>query len=181
MAASLTGSAIAAPWSAQAFLAEIPSESDPQSFSAVGFALSFFAYSTWKGRCLYLEDLFVQPEHRGRGLGLALMCRCVELAHAQHCRRVMWQALDWNTAAISFYTHKLGAAVMRDWLSLRLTQDGIADFRRRFAPMIQQLAAQEAEHSSGSADAATAALMTASEAEGQQSAVEQSGAVASIS
>lgn len=58
--------------------------------------------------------------------------QCVEFAHANNCQRVMWQALDWNKSAIDFYTgEKIGAVIMKEWLSLRLTKQGIDDFRAR--------------------------------------------------
>ena len=97
----------------------------------VAFALTFFSYSTWKGLCLYLEDIYVEPAWRAHGIGMALIEQCVELAHSRHCQRVAWQALDWNTPAIDFYTHKLGATILREWLSLRLNSDDIQAFRRR--------------------------------------------------
>ena len=82
--------------------------------------------------CLYLEDIYVEPAWRAHGIGLALIEQCVELAHSRHCQRVAWQALDWNTPAIKFYTQKLGATVLKEWLSLRLNSDDIQAFRRRF-------------------------------------------------
>ena len=94
----------------------------------MAFALTFFAYSTWKGTCLYLEDIYVEPSYRGRGIGLALIARCVAHAQTHRCQRVMWQALDWNQPAIDFYTHKLGAVIMKEWVSLRLTQSTIDAF-----------------------------------------------------
>ena len=132
----------------QAFIAEVPSPSatatgtgpdtDTDTATAthgwqpVGFALTYFAYSTWKGVCLYLEDIYVEPEWRGRGLGMALIRQCVELAHGRRCQRVMWQALDWNTPAIDFYVG-LGAVTMKEWVSLRLTSAAIDAFRQRYA------------------------------------------------
>ena len=87
---------------------------------AIGFAFYFFSYSTWRGRpCLYLEDLFVRPEHRGRGAGLALMRALARKAVEKRCPRFCWQVLDWNEPSIAFY-EKLGAKVQREWLSVRL-------------------------------------------------------------
>jgi len=113
-----------------AFIAEVPTSDG--SFEPVSFALTYFAYSTWKGTCLYLEDLYVDPAHRAKGIGLAMIEQCVEFAHENNCQRVMWQALDWNKSAIDFYTgEKIGAIIMKEWLSLRLTKQGINDFRAR--------------------------------------------------
>lgn len=86
----------------------------------IGFALWFFTFSTWRGRrCLYLEDLFVRLEHRGRGAGLALMRALARVAVDEGCARLCWQVLDWNEPAIAFY-EKLGARMQREWLSVRL-------------------------------------------------------------
>ena len=96
----------------------------------IGFAFYFFTYSTWNGRrCLYLEDLFVKPSYRGRGAGLALMRALAKEAVDRECRRFVWQVLDWNQPAIDFY-EKLGAKVHREWLTVRLEGDALADFAR---------------------------------------------------
>jgi GNAT superfamily N-acetyltransferase len=90
----------------------------------IGFAFYFFTYSTWRGRRrLFLEDLFVLPEHRGRGAGRALMRALAREASLRHCRSFVWQVLDWNEPSIAFY-EKLGAKIMRDWLYVHL--DGAA-------------------------------------------------------
>jgi len=97
---------------------------------AIGFALYFFSYSTWRGRrCLYLEDLFVRPEARGRGAGLALMRALAREAVGQGCARFVWQVLDWNQPSIDFY-ERLGAKVAREWLSVRLEGDALATLAR---------------------------------------------------
>jgi GNAT superfamily N-acetyltransferase len=86
----------------------------------VGFAFYFFAYSTWRGRpVLYLEDLFVRPEHRKKGIGLALMRRLARIAVDRGCARFVWEVLDWNEPAIQFY-ESLGAEVLRSWLNVRI-------------------------------------------------------------
>lgn len=98
--------------------------------AVIGFALYFFGYSTWVGRrCLYLEDLFVQPEHRGKGAGVALMKALAKEAVAKECRRFVWQVLDWNAPAIAFY-ERLGASVRREWLSVRLEGEALAALAR---------------------------------------------------
>jgi GNAT superfamily N-acetyltransferase len=99
--------------------------------SVIGFAFYFFSYSTWVGRrCLYLEDLFVQPAHRGNGAGIALMAALAKEAIAQDCRRFVWQVLDWNDPAIAFY-ERLGAKILREWLTVRLEGDALASLANR--------------------------------------------------
>jgi GNAT superfamily N-acetyltransferase len=90
-----------------------------------GFALWFYAYSTFEGRHgLYLEDLFVRPPHRGRGLGKALLVHCAHVAKAQGCPRYQWQVLDWNTPSIEFY-ERLGARRLPEWLTMRVEGEGL--------------------------------------------------------
>ena len=92
---------------------------------AVGFAVYFFNFSTWLGRPgLYLEDLFVKPETRGRAYGRALLIHLAKIARDHGCGRMEWAVLDWNEPAIQFY-RKLGATPLEDWTVFRLTQDGI--------------------------------------------------------
>lgn len=86
----------------------------------VGFALWFFAYSTWRGQpTLYLEDLFVRPDSRGRGIGKEMMRFLARTAVESNCGRFVWQVLDWNTPSIEFY-QSLGTEVVREWLTCRL-------------------------------------------------------------
>jgi len=87
----------------------------------VGFALFFHNYSTWLGRPgLYLEDLFVRPEARGRGYGRRLLAHLAAIARERGCRRLEWSVLDWNEPAIGFY-RSLGAIPMTEWTVHRLT------------------------------------------------------------
>lgn len=98
--------------------------------AAVGFALYFFTYSTWRGRrCLYLEDLFVRPEQRGKGTGIALMRALAREAVGQECARFVWQVLDWNQPSIDFY-ERLGARVERQWLHVRLEGEALTALAR---------------------------------------------------
>jgi GNAT superfamily N-acetyltransferase len=91
----------------------------------VGFAVYFFNFSTWLGRPgLYLEDLFVKPETRGRGYGRALLVHLAQIARKRGCGRMEWAVLNWNEPAIQFY-RKLGAAPNEEWRIFRLTSDGI--------------------------------------------------------
>lgn len=96
----------------------------------VAFALFFTNFSTFLGRPgLYLEDLYVQPAHRGTGLGKALLRHLGALAVARGCGRFEWSVLDWNQRAIDFY-EQMGATVMPDWRICRLTGERLAAFAR---------------------------------------------------
>lgn len=91
------------------------------SGAPAGFALFFHTYSTWRGkRGLWLEDLFVLPEFRARGIGRALLAGLADVATARGCGRVEWAVLDWNQLAIDFY-EKLGARPLDEWTTYRLT------------------------------------------------------------
>jgi GNAT superfamily N-acetyltransferase len=91
----------------------------------VGFALFFHNYSTFLGRPgIYLEDLFVKPEMRGRGFGKALLTCLAKLAKERNCGRVEWAVLDWNEPSIAFYK-KLGAVPMEEWTVYRLTGEAL--------------------------------------------------------
>jgi GNAT superfamily N-acetyltransferase len=84
-----------------------------------GFALYFFNYSTFLCRPgMYLEDLFVRPAHRGRGIGLALLAALEQRARDMGCGRLEWAVLDWNESAIAFY-RRFGAQPMQDWILYR--------------------------------------------------------------
>ena len=86
-----------------------------------GFALYFFNYSTWLGRPgIYLEDLFVEPELRGLGIGKALLERVAAIAVEKGCLRLQWEVLDWNTLAIEFYK-AMGAEFLDEWRTVRMT------------------------------------------------------------
>jgi GNAT superfamily N-acetyltransferase len=93
---------------------------------ALGFAVFFHNYSTWRARHgLYLEDLFVRPESRKRGIGKALLVELARIAVQRRCARMEWSVLDWNRPAIDFYL-ALGAAPMSEWTTFRMTEDAIA-------------------------------------------------------
>jgi GNAT superfamily N-acetyltransferase len=85
----------------------------------VGFALFYTNYSTWKGKCLYLEDFYIQPEFRMRGIGSQLFDRVVEIAKERKVKRMDWQVLDWNQPAIAFYQNKK-ATLDPEWINGRL-------------------------------------------------------------
>ena len=102
------------PARAEALLAEIDGK-------AVGFAVWFYNFSTFRGRPgLFLEDIFVEPAHRGAGIGRAIFCFLAERAIAQGCARMDWDVLNWNGTAIRFY-RSLGARPLDGWTRQRLT------------------------------------------------------------
>jgi GNAT superfamily N-acetyltransferase len=87
---------------------------------AAGFAFFFYCYSTWLGRPgIYLEDLFVHPQFRGRGIGKALLVHLAQIAVRENCYGMRWQVLDWNTPSIEFY-ESLGAKQLKDWIPMRV-------------------------------------------------------------
>ena len=91
-----------------------------------GFALWFFTFSTWLGSPgLYLEDLFVRPELRGRGIGKSIMLELARIAVREGCGRFEWTVLDWNAPAIGFY-QQLGAQVLPEWRITRVTGTALA-------------------------------------------------------
>jgi GNAT superfamily N-acetyltransferase len=91
----------------------------------VGYALFFHNFSTFAGKpTLFLEDLFVEPAHRGKGHGKALLVALAQLALARGCTRLEWSVLDWNKPAIGFY-RALGAAPLDEWTVYRLTGDAL--------------------------------------------------------
>jgi GNAT superfamily N-acetyltransferase len=92
---------------------------------AVGFAFYFFNYSTWRGRPgIHLEDLFVRPEFRGKGIGKALLIKVAAVAVENQCARFQWDVLDWNQPAIDFY-HSLGAKFMSEWRIMRVSGEAL--------------------------------------------------------
>ena len=91
----------------------------------VGYAIYFFTYSTFRARrTLYLEDIFVLPERRSQGAGVALFRECARQAVLNECARMEWHVLHWNTPSIAFY-ERLGATHISDWLPFRLDDDAL--------------------------------------------------------
>jgi GNAT superfamily N-acetyltransferase len=90
-----------------------------EDLEVVGFALYYKSYSTWKGRCLYLEDFYVKPDFRRGGIGSELFKRVVEIAKKWEVKRMDWQVLDWNQPAIEFYK-KHQAVLDPEWVNGRL-------------------------------------------------------------
>ena len=95
-----------------------------------GYALYFFNYSTWVGPGIYLEDLFVEPELRGLGIGKLLLERVAAIAVEKGCARLQWAVLDWNTPAIDFY-RAVGGEFLDEWRNVRVTGEAL----RRLAGM----------------------------------------------
>lgn len=96
----------------------------------IGFAFWFYNFSTFEGRCgIYLEDLFVVPEARGSGAGLALMRRLAQRCCDEDLRRLEWQVLDWNAPSIAFYD-RLGAAAKSEWITRSLSGAALAALAR---------------------------------------------------
>lgn len=92
-----------------------------------GFALYFYNFSTFVGKPgLYLEDLYVEPEHRGKGYGKTLLIELTKIAKAENCGRMEWSVLNWNQPAIDFY-ESLHAKPMNEWTVYRLDGKGIVD------------------------------------------------------
>lgn len=98
----------------------------------VGFALFFYNFSTFLGKAgIYLEDLFVMPELRGKGLGKALLAYVAKLAVERGCGRVEWSCLDWNTPSIEFYK-SMGAVAKDEWTGYRVTGDALYELAKEF-------------------------------------------------
>lgn len=101
-----------------------------QGGAAVGFALFFHNYSTWRGRRgIHLEDLWVTPTARRRGVGRALLARVAAIADERGCARLEWAVLDWNEPAIAFY-RALGAEAMTEWTTMRLSGSALSRLAR---------------------------------------------------
>jgi GNAT superfamily N-acetyltransferase len=99
--------------------------------AVIGYALFFHNYSTFLGRKgLYLEDLYVHPDHRGKGLGKAMLTRLAALAVERGCARFEWSVLDWNQPAIDFY-EAMGAVVMPEWRIVRMTGDALESLAKK--------------------------------------------------
>lgn len=94
----------------------------------IGSAIYFFNYSTWLAKSgIYLEDLYVMPEHRGKGAGVKLLKAMAAIAVEKDCARFEWSCLDWNTPSREFY-HSLGAVAQEEWVGYRMTGKTLTDF-----------------------------------------------------
>ncbi len=96
----------------------------------VGMALYYYRYSTWKGKTLFLEDIIVTLQERGKGIGTALFEAVIKKAHEANCQRMSWQVLDWNEPAIKFY-RKYEAFLDDAWVNCDLYKDQIDGFVKR--------------------------------------------------
>ena len=105
----------------ECLIAEVETESGD---APAGFALFFPIYSTWRGRSLHLEDLFVRPQFRGLGIGKALLTQVAAFAVERGCARLQWDVLAWNQPAIDFY-RSLDATMLDDWRRMRVTDDAL--------------------------------------------------------
>ncbi len=89
-----------------------------------GMAVTYYRYSTWKGKTLYLEDIYIKPESRGKGIGMEVMKFLARKALMHNCVRMQWEVLDWNEDAISFYKN-LGSEFDHEWVNCILTKEKI--------------------------------------------------------
>jgi GNAT superfamily N-acetyltransferase len=104
---------------------EPSAEGSAATTTAAGFALYFHNYSTWRGHAgIHLEDIYVTPSLRGKGIGRALISRVAAIAVEEGCPRLQWDVLEWNTPAIGFY-QKMGAIIQSDWRTMRVTGDSL--------------------------------------------------------
>jgi GNAT superfamily N-acetyltransferase len=99
-----------------------------QNKEIIGIALYFFAYYTWVGKSLYLDDLYVKKSFRKHKIGSGLLRKIFEIARAEDCKRVRWQVLNWNENAIQMYT-RIGAEIDDEWLNCNFDSDAIRNFR----------------------------------------------------
>src|SRR4051812_30248342 len=90
-----------------------------------GMALYYYKYSTWKGRCLFLEDLIVTEKERGKGIGKMLFEEVIRVAKQEKVKRLEWQVLEWNAPAITFYK-KFDSVLDPEWINCKLTDDQLA-------------------------------------------------------
>ena len=105
----------------EAFIAE------DENGIVLGMALYFIAYFTWVGKSLYLDDLYVKKEYRGKGIGKLLINNIFEVAKKENCKRLRWQVLDWNSPAIDFYK-KLGADLDGEWINCDFSSKEIQEY-----------------------------------------------------
>ena len=99
-----------------------------KEYGIVGMALYFFAYYTWVGKSLYLDDIYVKKEFRGHKIGTELLKKVFEVANEENCKRVRWQVLNWNKPAIEMY-RKCGAVIDAEWLNCDFEHEAIHDFK----------------------------------------------------
>jgi diamine N-acetyltransferase len=101
-----------------------------QKGKMIGYALYFFSYSTWVGKSLYLEAIYVRPECRNVRVGSRLLMKVFEVARKEKCKRIRWQVLKWNKTAIEFYK-RYGAEIHHEWLNCDFDEEGIKEVLRK--------------------------------------------------
>jgi ribosomal protein S18 acetylase RimI-like enzyme len=101
---------------------------ETEEHGIIGMALCFFAYYTWVGKSLYLDDIYVKKEFRGQKTGSELLRKVFEVANEEKCKRVRWQVLNWNEPAIEMY-RKCGAVIDDEWLNCDFEHEAIRDFK----------------------------------------------------
>lgn len=106
----------------EAFIAENDTDT-------LGMAFYYYSYSTWKGLCLYLDDIIVKNKFRGKGIGEVLFREVVKKAKEKNAKKLHWQVLDWNEPAINFYRKKVDAVLDGEWINCKLTEQQIKDFK----------------------------------------------------
>ena len=94
----------------------------------IGIAIYFFAYYTWVGKALYLDDIYVKETFRGNKIGTKLLKEIFKVAKKENCKRVRWQVLSWNKPAIDFY-EKCGATIDNEWINCDFDENGIRKFK----------------------------------------------------
>jgi GNAT superfamily N-acetyltransferase len=112
----------------EVFVAEVANE-------IVGIALFYNRYSTWKGKTIHLEDLIVKESKRSLGIGKALYNEVLKYAYAQGLKRVEWNVLDWNTAAIEFY-EKTGALILKEWEVVQMDAESLEKYNQKITKTI---------------------------------------------
>jgi GNAT superfamily N-acetyltransferase len=108
------------------------------SGTPVGLALYFYSYSTWAGHAgIYIEDLFVRPAYRGKGIGKSLLASVAAIAVAEGCPRLEWSVLDWNQPSIDFY-HQMGAVMKSEWKGMRVSGEALPALAAHASPSHEQ-------------------------------------------
>jgi len=99
----------------------------------VGFSLYFYAYSTWEGKAIYMEDIYVQPDFRGKGIGTKLWKKVVGTGLEEGCTRCNFQVLDWNKPSIDYYKRQGATDISESegWLAFRMTHDAMKAFSKK--------------------------------------------------
>ncbi|XP_031555174.1 diamine acetyltransferase 2-like [Actinia tenebrosa] len=108
-------------------------ETEDETKKIVGYAMFNHAYSTWKGRMLYLEDIYVAPSARKKGIGMAFLTKLSKIAVEKKCNKIRWCVIDWNQQAIDFYKY-IGAEVEEEWKQVQLGNSAMLKLANRTLP-----------------------------------------------